>query len=142
MKIHKIEDKDVPEVVNLWYEASIRAHDFISSDYWQKGKDAMTEKYLPNSETYLAIERGEIIGFVSMKEDYLAALFIKADMQRNGIGKQLLNYIKNKRETIQLGVYKKNLKGVQFYLSQDFTILSEKMDNESHEFVVSMEWNK
>ena len=116
MEIKKLEDKDIPDVVELWYDVSIVAHDFISAEYWKENKEAMAKEYLPNSETYVAVVNDEIVGFIAMAENYLAALFVDNDRQGSGIGKQLLEFVKNQRETIQLGVFKKNTDGVGFYI--------------------------
>lgn len=142
MEISKLENNDIVEVVKLWYETSIQAHDFISPDYWEGNKDAMATVYLPNSETYVAIEAGNIIGFIAMAENYLAAIFVKNNMQGNGVGKNLLNYIKERRETIQLKVYKKNYNSVNFYKRQGFKILSENMEEITNEVELLMEWSK
>ena len=85
-------------VVDLWYDTSIIAHDFISAEYWEAHRDSMATEYLPNSETFLAISNNEIVGFVSVVENFLPALFIKNNKQRKGIGKQLLNFVKELRE--------------------------------------------
>jgi putative acetyltransferase len=74
----------------------------------------MATVYLPNSETYLAMEKDTIIGFIAMSDNYLAAIFVQINNQESGIGKTLLNYIKERRETIQLKVYKKNSNTVAF----------------------------
>jgi len=142
MEIRKLENNDIVEVVQLWYETSIEAHDFISPDYWGGNKDAMARVYLPNSETYLAIKEGNIIGFIAIAENYLAAIFVKNNMQGNGVGKNLLNYIKERRETIQLKVYKKNSRSVNFYKSQGFKLLSENIEEIVNEVELVMEWSK
>ncbi len=142
MLIRKLESTDIERVVELWYEISIQAHNFISPDYWEENKEAMATAYLPNSETYLAIKDNVIVGFLSMADDYLAALFVKTNMQGIGIGKNLLNNIKEKRKTIQLKVYKKNIRSVQFYNMQGFTTVSESNDDNTNEIEYLMEWNK
>ena len=114
MEIRKLSDKDITEVVELWYETSIEAHSFIPSDYWESNKEAMAEIYLPNSETYMAVEKNKNLGFIAMADNYLAAIFVKNNMQGCGVGKTLLNYVKEKREVIQLKVYKKNHDSVNF----------------------------
>ena len=100
----------------------------------------MASIYLPNSESYLAIENEKITGFIAMAEDLLAAIFVNNNMQGKGIGKKLLNFIKEKRSTIQLKVYKKNTKTVEFYKRQDFNILSENKEEATGEFEFLMEW--
>ena len=94
MEIKRMAASHIPQVVALWYEVSIESHDFISSDYWQQNREAMAREYLPESETYLAVEQDDILGFGSVAGSYLAALFVKSSAQGRGIGKGLLNYIK------------------------------------------------
>lgn len=123
MEIRKLESEDILPVVELWYETSIQAHDFISVDYWKENKEAMATQYLPNSETYLAMEGESIAGFIAMAENYLAAIFVKIDLQGLGIGKKLLNFVKNKREAIQLKVYKKIQIVLTFIKDKDLRFL-------------------
>jgi len=142
MKIRKLKPNDINEVVELWYEVSIQAHNFISPDYWDKNKEAMATIYLPNSETYLAIKKGSIAGFIAMADNYLAAIFVQTNMQGYGIGTKLLNYIKERRSTIQLKVYKKNSNSIHFYKKQDFKILSESIEEKTNEIELLIEWNR
>ncbi|WP_028857594.1 GNAT family N-acetyltransferase [Psychrilyobacter atlanticus] len=142
MKIRKLESGDIPEVVELWYETCIRAHDFISPDYWKANMEAMATVYLPDSETYLAVEEENIIGFITMVDNYLAAIFIQINMLECGIGTKLLNFIKNKKEAIQLAVYKKNSKSINFYKKHGFQVLSENLDKNTNEIELLMEWNR
>jgi len=65
----------------------------------------MVEKYLPQSETYVAIKNQEMVGFISMVDNYLAALFVKTELQGKGIGTALLNFIKGNRNNIELKVF-------------------------------------
>ncbi len=142
MIIRNIKTKDVETVVELWYQTSIIAHDFIPESYWGKNKDAMASIYLPNSETYVAIEDEKIVGFVSMAENILAAIFVEKKIQGKGIGKKLLNFIKRRRNRIQLKAYKRNTKTVDFYTSQDFKIISENKEKETGEYEYLMQWIK
>ena len=142
MEIRKLKSNDIVLVVELWFDISIQAHNFISPDYWKENKKAMAETYLPNAETYLAIFNDEIVGFVAMADNFLAALFVQTIMQGQGIGNNLLCYIKERRETIQLKVYKKNSNSIQFYKKQGFDILSDEIDNNTNEIEYLMEWKK
>ena len=102
----------------------------------------MVEIYLPNSETYLAISNNKIVGFVAMVDDFLAALFVQSNMQGQGIGNNLLCYIKERRETIQLKIYKINSNSVHFYKKQGFDVLSDEIDKNTNEIEYLMEWIK
>ena len=140
MEIRRLEFREVEQIVDIWYEASVRAHDFISSVYWEENKEIMAIKYIPESETYIVTENNTIEGFVSMVDNYLAAIFVKPDRQRLGFGKALLGYVKGKRSEILLKVYKKNSGSVRFYLSQGFKELKEEVDSGTGEIEIVMEW--
>src|SRR5699024_11973917 len=79
-----------------------QAHDFIYSGYWESQIEEMKEKYIPMSETHVITNQTKIIGFISMVEGYLAALFIDVAYQNNGAGKELLNFEKRRRNKIRL----------------------------------------
>lgn len=140
VKVRGLNPYEIDEVVDLWFEASVEAHHFIPLDFWEGNKCAMATEYLPNSETIVALDANEIVGFVSMSENYLAAIFVKLQKQGMGTGKLLLNFIKSSRHSIQLKVYKKNIRSVEFYLKQGFKILSESIDKETGEMECLMEW--
>lgn len=142
MEIRELKIEDIDDVVELWYNVSVQAHSFIANDYWEKNKEAMATQYLPNSECYLAINEEKIVGFVAMDDDYLAAIFVQTIMQGYGIGKNLLDFIKSKRETIQLKVYKNNFNSIQFYKHQGFNVLSESIEESTNEVELFMEWQK
>ena len=142
INIRNLKNSDIETVVELWYNTSIQAHNFISPDYWEENKKAMVEIYLPNSETHLAISNNKIVGFVAMVDDFLAALFVQSNMQGQGIGNNLLCYIKERRETIQLKIYKINSNSVHFYKKQGFDVLSDEIDKNTNEIEYLMEWIK
>lgn len=142
MRIRKLTSKDIEAVVELWYKTSIIAHNFIPKSYWKKNKETMASEYLPNSDTYLALEKGKIVGFVSMIENFLAAIFVDNKIQGKGIGKSLLDFVKSQKINIQLKVYQKNTKAISFYKSQGFAIKSINIEIETSEKELLMEWTK
>ncbi|WP_439879631.1 GNAT family N-acetyltransferase [Pontibacter sp. MBLB2868] len=101
MIVRNVKENELWEVVDLWFETSVRAHNFIAADFWERNRHAMATKYLPNAETYVAFVEKEIIGgFISMVENYLAAVFVRPQMQGMGLGKRLLAHVKDTRQSI------------------------------------------
>jgi putative acetyltransferase len=133
---------EIDKLVEIWYKGSLIAHDFIDKDYWKSQQMEMEKKYIPMSETYVIGNEKDVVGFVSMVDNYLAALFIDVKHQGGGYGKGLLNFIKSQRENIQLKVYKKNNKAVDFYLKNGFVIKEELLDEQTSEEEFLMEWEK
>lgn len=138
IRLYKTEDGRA--VVELWYEASIIAHDFIEASYWQAKKEDMEHVYIPNSETYLYEKEKQLLGFVSLVDNYIAAIFVAPSAQGKGIGKELMQFIKQQRSTLELGVYAKNTDSIAFYKKQGFVVVEEKLDESTGEREVVMEY--
>ncbi|TXL65684.1 GNAT family N-acetyltransferase [Cerasibacillus terrae] len=142
MDIRRNKKTEINKLIKIWYEGSLKAHDFIDKDYWKSHRMQMKEKYLPLSETYVMSNEKEVVGFISMVDNYLAALFIDVKHQGEGYGKKLLNFIKGQRDNIQLKVYTKNNKAIHFYLRNGFVIKEELLDEQTAEGEFLMEWEK
>jgi putative acetyltransferase len=126
--IRESTDDDMDEILAIWLDASIKAHDFIDAEYWRSQLDNMRNIYLPASETYVYEGRGELMGFYSLVEDRLAALFVSPAHQGRGIGTALLSHAKALRRQLSLSVYEENVAGYSFYLSRGFVVVSEQLD--------------
>ena len=126
--IRQYQQSDRDQVVAIWLDASIKAHDFIAPRFWTSKIEDMRDIYIPSAETYVFEDDGIIKGFVSLVDDTLAALFVSPGYQGNGIGKQLLLKSKAMRDKLVLTVYKENTKSVDFYAKNGFEITKEQID--------------
>jgi putative acetyltransferase len=142
IEINATTEKDIPEIVDIWYDVSLQAHGFIPSDYWEKNKDQMRYKYIPISETFQATDGDNILGFISLLDEYLAAIFVKSEYQDRGIGSLLLTHAMSLRKNLQLKVFQKNKKSIEFYKSKGFSVITESKDNDTGEDELVMQWNK
>ena len=52
----------------------------------------------------------------------------------------MLTYVKQKYDTLSLGVYQKNTRAVTFYHKEGFSILSEAVDKATDEKEYTMVW--
>ncbi|WP_300490208.1 N-acetyltransferase [Flavobacterium sp.] len=138
--IRKIHPSEIEETVTLWYTASVKAHDFIPAEYWEAHKTEMATTYLPNSDTFVFIENNTIGGFISMVDSFLAAIFVAVDQQGKGIGKQLIDFVKQEQSVIELKVYKKNAPSIHFYQKQGFTLVEESLEIGTGEIECLMQW--
>ena len=78
------------QVINIWLEASIEAHDFVEKDFWKSKVKDMKEIYIPSAENYVYENEETIKGFISLFNDTLAAIFVSPNFQGAGIGRQLI----------------------------------------------------
>ena len=56
--IRKLEDKDIDKVMNIWLESTIKAHDFISKEYWESNYNTVKEVYIPIADSFIYEEKG------------------------------------------------------------------------------------
>ena len=143
MNIRKFKETDLPVVMQIWLDTNIQAHNFISPKYWEENFQ-MVKSILPQAEVYVYEDdiTKQINGFIGLSDDYIEGLFIRADVQGYGFGKQLLEYVKNMKSNMKLSVYQKNVRAVQFYSREGFRVVSEKMDDNTNEKEFLMVWNK
>lgn len=130
MMIRPLEPQDTDTVLEIWLQGSFSAHDFVPRSYWEDKLDEMRNRYLPNSRTFVYLDdsTGAVCGFISLIENYIAALFVASDRQRKGIGHSLLQWAGSLYPTLELSVYAENERAVRFYLREGFEIRHEQTD--------------
>ncbi|HHG3517599.1 TPA: N-acetyltransferase [Vibrio parahaemolyticus] len=126
--IRKYNSNDLDSVLEIWLEASVKAHDFVPADFWESQVESMRNIYIPASEVFVYEIESKIVGFYALYESALAAIFVFSEFQGKGIGKQLLSHAKAQRAILSLSVYRENQASYQFYLSQGFAVVSEQLD--------------
>ena len=61
-------------------------------------------------------------------------------IENNGIGKVLIEHVKAEHERLSLNVYEKNIKACGFYLREGFSVEERRLDENTMEFELIMEW--
>lgn len=141
--IRALKENDLTAVMQIWIDTNIEAHKFIQKEYWTNNYTAVKEM-LPQAEVYVYEDDNthQIVGFIGLTDNYIAGIFIKEASQSKGIGRQLLNYVKELKSVLSLRVYQKNIRAVSFYLKEKFIIQSESMDDNTNEKEFIMNWSK
>ena len=116
------------DVIAIWLDASVAAHDFVDRHFWQSKVGAMRDTYIPASETYVYEDEEGTKGFCSLRENNLAAMFVAPVHQGKGIGRMLIQKAKQLRGDLTLRVYTDNGKAVRFYEMCGFKRVSEEVD--------------
>lgn len=75
---------DMDEIVEIWLLASLQAHDFVDASCWWQAQEDLRTRYLDHARIWVFEERGELLGFMALVDDYLAALFVRPDRQGRG----------------------------------------------------------
>ena len=137
--IRKLLNGDIDRVADIWLKTNLKAHYFISNQYWKSNYELVKEM-MSQSEVYVYEDDKMIQGFIGINDEYIEGIFVSDEMQSRGIGKMLLDYIKDKKDRLQLKVYQKNVRAMSFYQREGFTIQSEEMDEFTREKEYVMNW--
>ena len=132
---------DMEQLLQIWLNSNIDAHDFIPPKYWIDNYPLVADQ-LPQADIYLYEADGNIYGFVGVMDDYIAGIFVDKAHRSAGIGRQLLNHVKALYPTLSLGVYQKNQRAVRFYLREGFAINNEQLDQSTGEIEYTMFWQR
>jgi putative acetyltransferase len=136
--IREFRETDINSVMKLWLETNIHTHGFIEENYWMSNYDQV-KQMLPMA-TVFVYEEDSVKGFVGLDGKYIAGIFVDRNSQSKGIGKVLLDYIKESNKELLLHVYKKNERAVRFYLREGFYIENEQVDANTNETELVMKW--
>ena len=139
--IRKLRKADINKVADIWLDTSIKAHYFIPAQYWKRNFDLVKELLL-QATVYVYEDKQEIQGFVGLSDEYIEGIFVSAEMQSQGIGKILLNYVKGKRNNLLLNVYQKNARAISFYQREGFEIQCNGIDEATGERDYAMAWQR
>lgn len=139
--IRRFEKKDLEEIMKIWLDTNIQAHDFIPADYWKNNFDSV-KRMLPEAEIYVYEIEGNVRAFIGINSGYIAGIFVFSEMQSNGMGKQLLDKAKELYSNLRLSVYQKNQKAINFYRREQFVVKQEQIDENTGEAEYLMTWKK
>lgn len=126
--IRSFKNIDIDKVIEIWLSASEIAHNFVPMSFWKEKEADMRQIYIPKSETWVFEKNSEVVGFMSLAGNTLAAIFVSPQCQGMGIGKKLLNKAKEIGKELNLTVYSENKQAVDFYLKNEFKTLRKQVD--------------
>lgn len=139
--IRELRKVDINKVAEIWLDTNIKTHYFISAQYWKSNFELVKELLL-QATVYVYEDKQEIQGFIGLSNEYIEGIFISAEMQSQGIGKILLNYVKGKRNKLILNVYQKNTRAISFYQREGFEIQYSGLDEATGEKDYVMAWQQ
>jgi putative acetyltransferase len=138
--IRKHKETDLEVILDIWYKSSTLAHPFLDNAFVEKVKKDMRELYVPGSETWVYEEEDEVIGFISMMENEIGGLFVLPDHHSKGVGTQLVKFIRESHEVLEVEVFTENKIGRAFYDKYGFTKMKAFMHEESQHEVLRLEF--
>ena len=143
--IRKIKEEDLTKVMTIWVKGNFKANSFIDRDYWLEIYNDIKIDFLEKWKTYVYTENEEILGFISIDNNEIKAIFVKENYRGNEIGTKLVNYYRNNLKTgeeIFSKIFKKNMKGIIFFSNLQFNNVKIQLNEKFNETEYIMTWIK
>ena len=129
--IRRYKDKDLSQLLDSWYSASQVAHPFLDERFLAQERREIAETYLPNSETWVYELDGRVVGFISLVGNEVGGIFVDARIQRQGIGRALMDKARGMRDYLELDVFENNRIGRNFYKKYGFVQIAESVHDQT-----------
>lgn len=129
--IRKYKAKDLQAVINIWHRASLIAHPFLDAAFLRAERRQIVDTYMPMAETWLYEQDGRIVGFISLLDCEVGAIFVDPPHQRQGVGWALMDHARELRGDLELDVFKGNRIGRAFYDRYGFKTVGEHLHKAS-----------
>ena len=140
--IRAYQPADTNAIIEVWYQASAVAHPFLSAPFLAQEADNIRNIYLPNTKTWVYELDGQIVGFIGMIDNEVGAIFINPQHHRKGIGQQLMNWVAQMHEALEVEVFKANAIGRAFYQKYGFTFLKEGFHEPSQQAILRLRFER
>ncbi len=125
--IRQYQDKDLNDVLSSWESASKIAHPFLNEEFLEKERYNIPNVYIPNADTWVIEQEGQVFGFMALIGNEVGALFIQPKFQGKGAGKALMDKAQELCGDLEVEVFKENTIGQKFYFRYGFELLKEKI---------------
>ncbi len=126
MEIRLLAADDVDEVVRVWNATKRDTYDFIPQEQGRSVADDnafFRAHILPRCAIWIAVESGEVLGFLAIATTYVDRLYVRPDLQRRGVGAALLaKAIELCPHGFELHTHQKNWKARAFYDKAGLTV--------------------
>jgi putative acetyltransferase len=136
--IRKYQDHDLNSLLELWYRASHLAHPFLDESFLRQERETIASVYMPRAETWVYARQGDVVGFISLLGNEVGGLFVDPTVQREGIGRALMDHARLLRGELEVEVFKANSIGRRFYDRYGFVFVKEHVDEQTGQPVLRM----
>lgn len=129
--IRPYDAQDLEQLLSVWYAASKVAHPFLSDSFLTQEREDISHIYLPQTETWVYEIECRVVGFISLMENEVGAIFVDPTLHGQGIGRALMDKAYHLRPFLELDVFRENPIGRGFYKKYGFRQIGEAVHAET-----------
>lgn len=140
--IREFKDSDIEDLLDVWYDSSSLAHPFLETDFMEQEMVNVRDVYIPVTKTWVNLSDGILDGFISMIGNEVGAIFVSPEKHGRGIGKNLMDHVRELHDELEVEVFKDNKIGRAFYDKYGFKIIKEHLHEETGDRLLRMKFKK
>lgn len=115
-------EDDQPDILRIWRAASRVGRPFLSEAELDQDEAKIASEHLHAASMTVALYDRQVVGFSATLGGYIGALFVSPELHGRGIGRQLLERLKQTHDQLQLGVYEANPDARRLYDRAGFAV--------------------
>ncbi|MBX2871748.1 MAG: GNAT family N-acetyltransferase [Saprospiraceae bacterium] len=140
--IRAYQPTDVEDIIQVWTKASRLAHPFLDPAFIEQEKYNIRHVYLPNTESWVSVSEERVIGFISMMQNEVGAIFLDPTFHSQGFGKAMMDHVAQQHAILEVEVFKANHIGRAFYDRYGFQFLKEYFHEESGQSMLRLRFSQ
>lgn len=118
---------DIEPLLNCWEATLAVTGPALSTDFIATERENIRNIYIPNTVTTVSEIDGNLVGFLTLMGNEVAALFVFPNFHRQGIARDLLDNVRQQFDEFEVDVFEANTLGRSFYDAYGFSPLSESI---------------
>ena len=138
--IRKYINTDLENILSVWEKASNLAHPFLSKEFLSQERLNIQNIYIPVADTLVADVNGGAVGFISMIGNVVGGLFLDPEFHGLGIGRALMDKVRELHEELELEVFEKNSIGRTFYNKYGFKLSDRHIHEETGNVMLTLKY--
>ncbi len=136
--IRQYNSGDVDRVVSIWQAASALAHSFLSQKFLALEAENVRHVYPVYAKIWVKELAGKVVGFVAMNGNEIGGLFLDPACHRQGIGREMVDFMVDKMGSVTVEVFEANAIGRGFYDGYGFRQTGQYLHESSGHMTLQM----
>ena len=129
---------DIDLVLDIWYTTTKVAHPFMEESFLAKERKNVRDIYIPNTKTWVWLEDDDVQAFISMMGNEVGAIFVRPALHGKGIGRKLMDHVRQFHESLEVEVFEDNEIGRRFYDRYGFSQIKRYIHEETGKAVLRL----
>lgn len=138
--LKQFDKKNIDIIMKIWKDNNIMFQPFIANSFWADNYVKARDSFL-NNNVCVYTEATKILAFIASNENNeIINIQVLPEIQREGIGRLLIQNLKNHNSSLTARVYEKNTVALMFFRAIGFKKIDENIDEDVNEKYYILKW--